>query len=179
MTTKQLSTIIVVAVILSEARPPIPPKLEPIRVAKDGHSFVLEPSGKTFTPWGFNYDHDAKGRLIEDYWDEEWDKVERPLRPDEGDSAPTSSASIFSSASSWMPPTSRTKKRWTGSAICSKLAERNGLYLDLTGLGCYHKDDVPAWYDKLAEKDRWAAQARFWEAVAGRVQEARPSSATT
>ncbi|OAI45922.1 hypothetical protein AYO44_12250 [Planctomycetaceae bacterium SCGC AG-212-F19] len=27
---------------------------------------------------------------------------------------------------------------------------------------------MPAWYDKLAEKDRWDVQARFWEAVAGR-----------
>ena len=48
-----------------------------------------------------------------------------------------------------------------------KLA-REKLYLDLTGLGCYHKKDVPAWYDKLSESDRWDAQARFWEAVAGR-----------
>jgi hypothetical protein len=36
-----------------------------------------------------------------------------------------------------------------------RLAETTGLYLNLTGLGCYHKKDVPAWYDKLAEKDRW------------------------
>jgi hypothetical protein len=48
------------------------------------------------------------------------------------------------------------------------LAEEAGLYLDLTGLGCYHKADVPAWYDKLSEKDRWDVQARFWQAVAGR-----------
>jgi hypothetical protein len=48
------------------------------------------------------------------------------------------------------------------------LAERLNLYLDLTGLGCYHKKDVPAWYDKLSEPERWAAQAQFWQAVAGR-----------
>jgi hypothetical protein len=47
-----------------------------------------------------------------------------------------------------------------------KLAERLGLYLDLTGLGCYHKPDVPAWYDGLAESARWATQAHFWEAIA-------------
>ena len=47
-----------------------------------------------------------------------------------------------------------------------ELAEQTGLYLDLTGLGCYHKQDVPAWYDKLSEEDRWSAQAFFWEAVA-------------
>ena len=47
-----------------------------VQVAKDKKGFVLEPSGKPFIPWGFNYDHDAEGRLIEDYWDEEWAKVE-------------------------------------------------------------------------------------------------------
>src|SRR5437879_139469 len=46
-----------------------------IAVSKDKKGFVLEPSGKKFTPWGFNYDHDSKGRLIEDYWDEEWATV--------------------------------------------------------------------------------------------------------
>jgi hypothetical protein len=49
-----------------------------------------------------------------------------------------------------------------------KLAETCGLYLDLTGLGCYHKQDVPAWYDALSEEERWQAQAAFWQAVAAR-----------
>jgi len=47
-----------------------------------------------------------------------------------------------------------------------RLAERLGLYLDVTGLGCYHRRDVPAWYDALDETGRWDAQARFWDAVA-------------
>ena len=59
------------------------------------------------------------------------------------------------------------------------LAEQTGLYLDLTGLGCYRKRDVPAWYDALDEPARWAAQARFWEAVAARCARARPCSAMT
>jgi hypothetical protein len=37
---------------------------------------VFEKSGKPFVPWGFNYDHDEKGRLIEDYWEDEWPTVE-------------------------------------------------------------------------------------------------------
>jgi Cellulase (glycosyl hydrolase family 5) len=49
-----------------------------------------------------------------------------------------------------------------------QLAEKERLYLDLTGLGCYHKTDVPAWYDKLTEQKRWDVQARFWRAIAGR-----------
>jgi aryl-phospho-beta-D-glucosidase BglC (GH1 family) len=47
-----------------------------------------------------------------------------------------------------------------------RLAEREQLYIDLTGLACYHKADVPAWYDALPEQTRWDVQACFWEAVA-------------
>ena len=31
-----------------------------VQVAKGKKSFVLQPSGKPFTPWGFNYDHDSR-----------------------------------------------------------------------------------------------------------------------
>jgi aryl-phospho-beta-D-glucosidase BglC (GH1 family) len=51
-----------------------------VRVADDGHGFVLSSSGKPFVPWGFNYDHDENGRLLEDYWEEEWPKVEDDFR---------------------------------------------------------------------------------------------------
>ncbi len=47
-----------------------------------------------------------------------------------------------------------------------QLAERLGLYLDVTGLGCYHKADTPAWYDELDEEGRWKVQANFWREVA-------------
>ena len=50
-----------------------------IKVSPDAKGFVLEPSGRPFVAWGFNYDHDAQGRLIEDYWDAEWPKVEGDL----------------------------------------------------------------------------------------------------
>jgi hypothetical protein len=46
------------------------------------------------------------------------------------------------------------------------LAEETGLYLDITGLGCYHKADVPPWYDAMDEVARWDVQARFWSAIA-------------
>src|SRR4051794_26949763 len=47
-----------------------------VQVSKDKKGFVLDPSGRPFVPWGFNYDHDDKGRLIEHYWDGEWPTVE-------------------------------------------------------------------------------------------------------
>jgi hypothetical protein len=39
--------------------------LEWVRVSKDQKGFVLAPSGRPFVPWGFNYDHDETGRLLE------------------------------------------------------------------------------------------------------------------
>jgi hypothetical protein len=51
------------------------------------------------------------------------------------------------------------------------LAEETGLYLDVTGLGCYQRADVPKWYDALDEAGRWEAQAQFWRAVARECSE--------
>ena len=48
-----------------------------VAVSQDKKGFVLDPSGRPFVPWGFNYDHDHKGRLIEDYWEDEWPTVRR------------------------------------------------------------------------------------------------------
>jgi hypothetical protein len=53
-----------------------PDELPLVAVSKDKKGFVLDPSGRPFVPWGFNYDHDDKGRLIEDYWEDEWPTVE-------------------------------------------------------------------------------------------------------
>ena len=54
-----------------------------------------------------------------------------------------------------------------------ELAEQTGLYLDITGLGFYHKADTPSWYDAMDEPSRWAVQARFWSAVARICRDSR------
>lgn len=137
-----------------------------IVVAKDKKSFVLEPSGKPFMPWGFNYDHDTQGRLIEDYWDKEWDKVEAHFGQMKKLGANV--VRIHLQVGKFMEAADKPNKEALDRLTkLVALAEKERLYLDLTGLGCYHKADVPAWYDKLSEKDRWDVQARFWEAVAG------------
>jgi len=147
-----------------------PAKLESVRVARDGKGFVLGESGKKFTPWGFNYDHDAKGRLIEDYWADEWDAVRGDFA--EMRELGANVVRVHLQFSRFMTtrdkPNERTLDR-LGDLL--KLAEKEGLYLDLTGLGCYHKADVPDWYDKLSEADRWAAQVEFWKAVAKRCKD--------
>ena len=129
-------------------------------------AFVLE-SGKKFTPWGFNYDHDAAGRLIEDYWDSEWATIEEDFH--EMKQLGANVVRIHLQVGRFLETADKPNEHSLDQlARLVKLAERTGLYLDLTGLGCYHKKDVPPWYDRLDEQQRWNAQARFWEAVAER-----------
>jgi hypothetical protein len=136
-----------------------------IAVAKDKRGFVHENSGKPFTPWGFNYDHDSKGRLIEDYWHDEWPMIEKHFAQMKKLGANV--VRIHLQFGKFMDTADKANaKNLEQLAKLLKLAEREGLYLDLTGLGCYHKKDVPEWYDKLSEMERWDAQARFWQAVA-------------
>ena len=70
----------ILALILVGAAPAVPC----VRVSGDGSGFVLVPEGKRFVPWGFNYDHDEKSRLIEDYWEAEWPKIEQDFASGDG-----------------------------------------------------------------------------------------------
>ncbi|HVR36407.1 MAG TPA: cellulase family glycosylhydrolase, partial [Methylomirabilota bacterium] len=142
--------------------------LEPIRLSDDGATFVLGDTGKSFRVWGVNYDHDTHGdhgRLIEDYWDDEWETVRQDFREirDLGANVVRIHLQLgrFMNAPDTPNPDALSKLR-----ELLALAERTGLYLDLTGLGCYHKADVPDWYDRMDEADRWNVQAAFWTAVA-------------
>jgi hypothetical protein len=142
-------------------------ELERVRVSADGKGFVLEKSRKPFIPWGFNYDHDERGRLLEDYWEEEWPAVERHFRQMKALGANV--VRIHLQFGKFMDAADRpSEKSLKMLDRLLKLAEKEQLHLDITGLGCYHKKDVPAWYDKLDEKERWQAQAHFWKAVAQR-----------
>ncbi len=138
-----------------------------IAVSKDNKGFVLKPSGKRFVPWGFNYDHDEKGRLLEDYWRSEWPKVERDFRTMKKLGANV--VRIHLQLGKFLDgPNQANEKSLDRLTKLLRLADEVGLYLDVTGLGCYHKADVPAWYDNLTERDRWEVQARFWRAIAER-----------
>jgi hypothetical protein len=139
--------------------------MEWVRVSDDKKGFVLAESGRPFVPWGFNYDHDEDGRLIEDYWNEEWPTVESAFR--ESKELGANILRIHLQFGRFMQsPTEPRPEALDQLARLLRLAEATGLYLDVTGLGCYHKDDVPPWYDALDEAERWKAQAVFWEAVA-------------
>ena len=139
--------------------------LESIGLSADGSHFVRTPSGERLVVWGVNYDHDATGRLLEDYWYDEWATVVEDFAEIKALGANVVRIHLQTARFMVTPcePNEAALARLTG---LLELAEPTGLYLDLTGLGCYHKQDVPAWYDALSESERWAVQARFWEAVA-------------
>jgi hypothetical protein len=46
------------------------------------------------------------------------------------------------------------------------LAQRDGVYLDITGDLVWLPSRAPAWYAQMPVHARWRVQARFWEAVA-------------
>lgn len=134
-------------------------------VSPDGKHFQLSPGGRIFRPWGFNYDRDNASRLLEDYWKKEWSTVEEDFA--EMKELGANVVRIHLQLPSFMTD-ARTPNQESLALLGKlvKVAEQNKLYLDITGLGCYHKQDVPAWYDALEEAERWDVQARFWQAVA-------------
>jgi hypothetical protein len=138
-----------------------------VKVSPDRRGFVLEDSKRPFVPWGFNYDHDETGRLLEDYWVREWLKVAEDFR--EMKALGANVVRIHLQLAKFMKgPDEPDEAALKQLGRLVELAEKTQLYLDLTGLGCYHKKDVPPWYDALSEAERWKVQARFWEAIAAR-----------
>ncbi|MHC4556358.1 MAG: cellulase family glycosylhydrolase [Planctomycetota bacterium] len=139
--------------------------LEFIRPSEDGTGFVCAESGAKFVAWGFNYDHDHSGRLIEDYWHQEWPTIVEDFK--EMKSLGANVVRIHLQVAKFMnQPEEPNEAALEQLARLVKLSEQTGLYLDLTGLGCYHKKDVPEWYDEMDEAERWDVQVQFWEVIA-------------
>jgi hypothetical protein len=137
--------------------------MEQITVSSDKRGFVCVPSGRIFHPWGNNYGN--HGRLIEDYWNSGWPVVIHDFQEMKGMGANVARVHLqfgkFMLNANQLDPAALDKL-----ARLLRLAEESGLYLDITGLACYRKADVPAWYDTLSDSERWQAQAKFWEGIA-------------
>lgn len=145
----------------------IPPAaLEVIQTTNNG--FVFAKNRRSFIPWGFNYDHDWSGRLLEDYW-----TAELPVIAADFQEMKALNANVvrlhLQFGKMMLTPDQPNPVALERLEQVVNIAEQNRIYLLLTGLGNYKKEDVPAWYDALSESNRWAAQARFWQAVAARV----------
>ena len=152
--------------------------LSPIRVADDNRGFVFaagDQAGTSFRIWGVNYDHNRDGKLIEDYWHEQWPVVVEDFK--EMKQLGANVVRVHLQFGKFMDgPDKPNAKSLAQLAKLVTLADDTGLYLDITGHACYHKAETPAWYVSMKEKDRWAAQAHFWEAIA-RTCTAAPGSA--
>jgi hypothetical protein len=137
--------------------------MERIVVAPDGKGFTTAQSRHRFVPWGMNYGN--AGRLLEDFWDKDW-----PTLAGDFSELKELGANVvrvhLQFGKFMVAPDQANPKGVKQLRRLVKLAEETGLYLDITGLGCYRPADTPAWYDALAEKARWTAQANFWSAVA-------------
>lgn len=134
-------------------------------ISPDGKAFVLAPSQRTFIPRGFNYDRDYRMRLLEEYWDADWDTVVSDFR--EMKALKANVVRIHLQFPRFMAGPDKPNDRALAKLKqILDLADREGLYLDLTGLACYRRADVPDWYADLDETSRWAAQANFWSAIA-------------
>ena len=136
-----------------------------VEVAPGARAFRLAGTERAFVPWGFNCDRDDRSRLIEDYWHDEWDAVAGDFHEmrELGANVVRVHLQFAKFMRSATEPDERNVRQL---ARLLALAEETGLYLDVTGLGCYRKSDVPAWYDALDESARWQAQAKFWETIA-------------
>ena len=145
-------------------------RLEPIRISDDGRHFVHGDPPRRFVAWGFNYTKGASGRLLEEACREDWEEVAEDFA--EMRALGANAVRIHLQLGRFM----RSARNPDPSALSLlarvvALAEENGLYLDVTGLGCYLRADVPEWYDALPEAQRWEVQARFWRAVAETCRE--------
>ncbi len=138
-------------------------KLERIVVAPDGRGFIRAESKTPFHPWGVNYGH--AGRLMEDFWDEDWETFASDFR--EMKALGANVVRVHLQFGKFMIAAERANpaalRQFTRML---RLAEDVGIYVKLTGLACYRPADSPPWYDDLEEAARWAAQAKFWAAVA-------------
>ncbi|MCU0982898.1 MAG: hypothetical protein MUF25_27365, partial [Pirellulaceae bacterium] len=107
--------------------------LEWIRVSDDKTHFVGQASGRRIVIWGVNYDHDEQGRLIEDYWHAEWPKVTADFA--EIKALGANVVRVHLQLAKFMDTAEQPNAaNLTRLSELVQLAERTGLYLDLTGL---------------------------------------------
>lgn len=141
-------------------------EIQTVKIAPDQQGFILHPSGARFVPWGHNYASvDVLERLANDP-----DRVAREFA--EMKAAGTTVARVHPELPRLLVGPDKANPQ--GVADLKKLAtiaEQAGIRLKITGLACYKIKDRLEWYDALDERDRWQAQAFYWETVAKAVAE--------
>ncbi|WP_442505497.1 cellulase family glycosylhydrolase [Novipirellula sp. SH528] len=157
--------LVLIAVALCWITPVSAETMPRIRVSENGEHFVRGDSDERFVVWGVNYDHNQAGELLDEYWIERWDEVVDDFT--EIKQLGANCVRVHLQLGKFLDAPSQPNQAaldQLGKLV--KLSEQKGLYLDITGLACYHKANVPQWYDQQSEQERWRTQAFFWESVA-------------
>ena len=136
------------------------------------NSTFVDENGNSFFPWGFNYTNPEIIGLIEDNWDSEatWDIMEEDFIEMSAyganvvrihlqyvkfmESANTPNADAFEKLDR-----------------LAQIADKNNLYLIVTGLGAYRLSDAQDWYDEMDDAQRWETQQLFWKTVAATLND--------
>jgi hypothetical protein len=128
----------------------------------------LVAGGEPFQVWGFNHGF-ASRHIVRRFinWPSAWkrDAVERQMRRASRLGANTMRIRLEYGQVMQSATEPRPAAMYALPKILT-MAERNGIYLDITGLFPSRIDRSPQWYEELPEQERWAAQARFWDEVA-------------
>jgi hypothetical protein len=152
--------------------------LRHIQISKDNRHFVVSGSNAEFRPWGFNYDHDRSNRLLEDYWTTEWDEVAGDF--EEMKALGANTVRIHLQLGKFMNSSREPNKDSVHRlARLVGLAEKTGLYLDITGLGCTRRKTCPHGTTTLPKRSDGMFRLSFGRRLPGLAARAQRYSAMT
>ncbi len=165
-----LALIAILAACGSANQPAPSTATEFIEVHPDGFGFRTAKTHAPFFPVGVNYDHDAAGRLLEDYWLTEWGRVENDFRNIAA--LGFNVVRVHLQFNQFMDgPAAIHEESFRQLAKLVELSRRRGLYLDLTGLAHYRQADIPPWFLALDDEQMAEAEANFWKQIAARFRD--------
>jgi hypothetical protein len=142
-------------------------QLSSIIVNRDKNIFIYKDTEKEFIPFGVNYDHDYDFKLIEDYWSDK-----HKISEDFAYIKKLGFNVVRIHLQQFVYLMDKTKMSNTALKNLDWIlheAEKNNLYLDITGLGRY-KGIIPKWYRNLNDAGRIEADAFFWKIISERYK---------
>jgi hypothetical protein len=145
------------------------PSQEQVEINHGATGFWLAKTHKPFRSWGYNYfrrpsTSDSTELVLEEFWNDA-----AQIREDLSEAKVLGANVIrihlqfgkfFPNSDLVVDSTQITYLKQFVS-----IAEELGLYLQITGLGCYYTSVNPAWYMALNESDRLTAQELFWTTI--------------
>ena len=149
-------------------------RLEPVKVNLEGTGFHLAKSNKPFKVWGFNYlrrpsASDTTELILEEYWND-YSLILADLQEMKALGANTVRIHLqfgkFFPNSNLVPDSVQLGHLQQFVTMAGDV----GLYLQITGLGCYYTSVNPAWYMALGEDDRLTAQETFWSTISSTLK---------